>query len=305
MTSNKIVITGAAGLLGQHLIPSLKSRGYSEIVAIDKSAIDTAVLRRLHPEITVIEADIALHDGWQQALGNADALICCHAQIDGFGKHLFQCNNVLATRKLLDAARLNNVRYLVHISSASVNSACATLYSESKKLQEALVNQYDIPRAVLRPTLMFGTFDSRNLGWLARFMAKTPIFPIPGNGYYSRQPLYVGDLCNIIGKCVEKRVSGEFNISGLSKVNYVDLMRMIQKTLRLRTHFIEIPYGLFWLMLKMYGLIDRNPPFTTNQLKAFTTPDEFQVVDWPSIFGVAPTPLDEAIAKAFPYLPVA
>jgi nucleoside-diphosphate-sugar epimerase len=284
MSPEKIIITGAAGLLGHNLIPLIKLCVCSEIVAIDKNTTNTATLRRLHPDITVIEANLARDDGWQHALTNADALICCHAQIGGLNQHLFESNNVIATRRLLDAARLKHVRYLIHISSASVNSAALNLYSESKKAQEALVNMCDIPRVVLRPTLMFGLFDDRNLGWLARFMANTPVFPVPGDGCYSRQPLYIGDFCNFIMACVQKRVSGKYNISGLTQVNYIDLIRMIQKTLRLRTHIITIPYGLFWLLLKVYGLIDRNPPFTTDQLKAFTTPDEFEVIDWPNIF---------------------
>ncbi len=303
MASDKIVISGAGGLLGQNLIPCLKLQGCSEIVAIDKNPANTEILRQLHSDITVIEADLARDDGWQDALTNADVLICCHAQIGGLKRKLFESNNVLATRRLLDVARLKGVRYLVHISSASVNSTAVNLYSESKKAQEALVEMYDIPRVVLRPTLMFGWFDGKNLGWLARFMAKTPVFPFPGDGRYPRQPLYVGDFCNVIMACVQNRVSGKYNISGLTKVNYVDLVLMIRKTLRLRTRIIGIPYGLFWLLLKVYGLVNRDPPFTTDQLKAFTTPDEFEVIDWPNIFRVTPKPLEEAIVKTFLHLP--
>jgi nucleoside-diphosphate-sugar epimerase len=305
MASDKIVITGAAGLLGYNLIPCLKLRGCSEIVAIDKNAVNAAALRRLHSDITVIEADLAQDNGWQHALENADVLICGHAQIRGIKRNPFEKNNVIATRRLLEVARCERVRYLVHISSASVNSAAVDLYSESKKAQEALVDMYGFPTVVLRPTLMFGLFDRKNLGWLAQFMAKTPVFPVPGDGRYPRQPLYVSDFCNIIRVCIEKRISGKYNISGLTKVNYIDLVRMIQKTLRLRTRIIEIPYGLFWSLLKIYGFIDRDPPFTTDQLRAFTTPDEFEVIDWPSIFGVKPTSLDEAIAKAFLQTPYA
>jgi nucleoside-diphosphate-sugar epimerase len=299
MESDKIVITGAAGLVGQNLIPLLKLRGWAEIVAIDKDIANTAPFRQLHSNITIIEADLARDDGWQHALTNAGVLICCHAQIGGLKKGLFEINNIVATRRLLEVARLTGVRYLVHISSASVNSAAVTLYSESKKAQEALVDLCDIPKVVLRPTLMFGRFDRKNLGWLARFMAKTPVFPVPGNGRYPRQPLYIEDFCNVIVECVQERVLGQYNISGLTKVNYIDLVLMIKETLRLKARIIAVPYGLFWLLLKVYGLIDREPPFTTDQLKAFTTPDEFEVFGWPKFFRVTPTPLNKAIAKTF------
>ena len=58
---------------------------------------------------------------------------------------------------------------------------------------------------MLRPTLMFGWFDRKHLGWLARFMQRAPVFPIPGHGRYLRQPLYAGDFCDIIMACIEQR----------------------------------------------------------------------------------------------------
>ncbi len=45
--------------MGQNLIPRLKARGYTDIVALDKHKANVAILRQLHPDIAVIEADLA------------------------------------------------------------------------------------------------------------------------------------------------------------------------------------------------------------------------------------------------------
>jgi nucleoside-diphosphate-sugar epimerase len=55
----KIVITGAAGLVGQNLSPRLVGRGY-HVVGIDKHRRNLAILRELHPGIEAIEADLAI-----------------------------------------------------------------------------------------------------------------------------------------------------------------------------------------------------------------------------------------------------
>ena len=60
-----------------------------------------------------------------------------------------------------------------------------------------------------------------------------------------------------------------------------------------------IPYGLFWTLLKVNAIFDRDPAFTVGQLKALVTPDVFEVIDWPTIFGVRATPLQEALNKTF------
>ena len=60
-----------------------------------------------------------------------------------------------------------------------------------------------------------------------------------------------------------------------------------------------MPYPLFWSMLFVYGLFSRDPPFTTKQLAALATPDVFEVIDWPALFAVKPTPLKVALAETF------
>jgi len=56
---------------------------------------------------------------------------------------------------------------------------------------------------------------------------------------------------------------------------------------------------MFSLMLKANALVDKNPPFTSKQLEALVTPDVFEVIDWPGIFGVRATPLKEALETTF------
>jgi nucleoside-diphosphate-sugar epimerase len=294
------VLTGAAGLVGQNLVPRLKARGFNDIVAIDKHKTNTRILADLHPDITVIEADLAHDEGWQDALHGAEALIVGHAQIGGIDPNAFTDNNLVATERLLVAAKAAGIPYMVHISSSVVNSAAVDFYTESKKAQEQIALESGIPCVVLRPTLMFGWFDRKHLGWLARFMARVPVFPVPGNGRYLRQPLYAGDFCNIIMACLDRRISSQVhNISGLEKIDYIDLIRALRETLGLKTPIVTIPYHLFWVMLKAYSLIDRDPPFTTTQLKALVTPDVFEMIDWPGIFGVKQTPLSEALRETY------
>jgi nucleoside-diphosphate-sugar epimerase len=296
----RIVVTGAAGLVGQNLIPRLKARGYSDIVALDKHRHNIKILAQLHPDIRIVEADLAVAGGWEESFAGADALIQLHAQIGGLDPQEFENNNVTATTRVLAAARAAGIGYLVHVSSSVVNSASVDLYTESKKAQEKLALDSAIPTAVLRPTLMFGWFDRKHVGWLARFMARVPVFPVPGDGKFRRQPLYAGDFCAIIMACLEQRIAGRsFNISGLETIDYIDLIRTLRGVLDLKTRIVRIPYGLFWLLLRAYALVDRNPPFTTAQLKALATPDLFEVIDWPGLFGVTPTPLAEALRETF------
>lgn len=298
--NSKILIPGAAGLVGQNLIVFLKQAGYTNLVAIDKHPSNTKMLAKLHPDITVIEADLAEQGAWQDSCQDVEMIIMLQAQIGGLTIEPFIRNNVTSTKNVIAAAKKYNVPYIIHISSSVLESEAEDFYTQTKEEQEQLIINSGIPHCILRPTLMFGWFDRKHLGWLSRFMKKIPVFPIPSHGRFMRQPLYVGDFCNIIISAMHKQPSNEiFNISGREKIDYVDIIKSIKKTLGLRTWIVHIPYWLFWVLLKTYAIFDRDPPFTTSQLKALVTPDVFELIPWWEIFDVEPTPLDEALRKTY------
>ena len=297
--SRKIILTGGAGLVGQNLILTLKQKGYRRIISIDRSATNNAVIRKLHPDVTVIDADLAESGDWELEFADAGALVLLQAQISGLSYSVFERNTLRSTQRVLAAARRHDVPHLVHISSSVVNSRADDYYSRSKRAQEELVRRAGLETAILRPTLMFGWFDRKHLGWLARFMARSPVFPVPGNGRYIRQPLFELDFCAVISACLQRGITGEYNISGLERLEYIELIRMIREASGARTPIVRIPYRLFWLLLWTYALFDRHPPFTTQQLEALVIPEEFEMIDWPGIFGVTMTPLREALLRTF------
>jgi len=296
----KLVVTGAAGLVGQNLVVELLARGYANIVAIDKHEYNLGVLRRLHPEIRSVLADLAEPGDWIGELEGAACVIQLHAQITGKHAEPFVRNNIEATRHVLDAMHTHAVPYLVHVSSSVVVSVADDDYTHTKKAQEKLVVESGVRHCVLRPTLMFGWFDPKHLGWLSRFMEKSPVFPIPGDGKYMRQPLYERDFCRCIIACLEREPDGAiFDIVGDTRIDYVDIIRTIKRVKGLRTRIVHIPYGVFLFLLKLYALFSRKPPFTVDQLEALTAGDDFRGVDTAATFGVTQTPLDDAIRESY------
>ena len=291
MASRKIVITGAAGLVGQNLIPRLKQQNLGQIVAIDKHQKNAAILHKFHPDIRVIVEDLAEPGSWKGELEGCTHLVCGHAQIGGLHREEFVRNNVEATELLLEAAKRNRVGYIVNISSSVVNSKAVDNYTETKKAQEALVATSGIPQVILRPTLMFGWFDRKHVGWLARFMQRVPIFPVPGDGKFLRQPLYGGDFADIVAAALKSEITGAYNITGQERVDYIDLIRAVKSATHARARIVKVPYGAFWFLLKTNAIFDKNPAFTVEQLEALVTPDVFEVIDWPSIFNVRSTSL--------------
>ena len=212
MNQEKIIIAGGAGLVGFNLIAHLISIKYTNIVVLDKHIANLSMLKKIYPGLSIFYADLSDKGVWDSYLKNAKTIITLQAQIGGNDYGEFHRNNLLSTKNIIDAAKNYNVDNLIHISSSVINTSSTDFYTTTKRMQEKIILNSGLPFIILRPTLMFGWFDRKHLGWLRKFMKKTPIFPIPGNGKYIRQPLYVKDFCKIIVSCIKNKRKNESRI---------------------------------------------------------------------------------------------
>jgi len=300
MKDEKVVVTGAAGLVGQNLVLMMREAGYTRLVAIDRNGPNLRLLGQLNPGIRVVEADLAEPGSWQDEFEGATTVVVLHAQITGKTSAPFERNNLLASELVFAAIARARVPFTVHISSSVVNSVANDDYTNTKKAQEQMFLQSGLAGCVLRPTLMYGWFDPKHFGWLARFMEKVPVFPIPGHGRYMRQPLYERDFCRAILWCIENRPAGKvYDLVGNERIDYIDIIRAIRDVKGLRTPIVRIPYGLFDALLRLYALFSDKPPFTSSQLKALTAGDDFKGVDIEQTFGFRPTRFADGIRETF------
>ena len=299
-TKSRIIVTGAAGLLGQNLITELVLQGFEDILAIDKDQVNLDILHKLHPQVKCLQADLSEKGSWEDEFKDKDILFLLQAQITGSTYEPFKKNTVTSTKNVIEAVKKYPVEFTVFVGSSVVNSVADDNYTRSKKAQEALISNSDLPHCVARPTLMFGWFDPKHLGWLSRFMEKVPVYPIPGNGEFLRQPLYARDFARILIKCAElQNNKAIYDVVGNEDVTYIDIIRKIKKVKGLHTIILKIPVWLFRLLLKTYALFVKNPPFVADQLDALMAGDYFKGVDVEKTFGMKLTPFEEALTETF------
>jgi uncharacterized protein YbjT (DUF2867 family) len=185
-------------------VARLKARGYRNIVVLDKHRANLAMLRRCSPASRSNTPTWPNRATWSRHFdrrlhrGHAAGADRRH-RLPGFRAQQRRCSTRLSSTDQAPAGP----RGWSTISSSVVVSVADDFYTRSKKEQERMVLASGMPCPILRPTLMFGWFDRKHLGWLSRFMRKVPVFPIPGHGRYMRQPLYVGDFSNVIISCIE------------------------------------------------------------------------------------------------------
>jgi UDP-glucuronate 4-epimerase len=222
--SRRIVVTGAAGFVGSHLVDTLLARG-DTVVGIDSftSYYDPDTKRqnldgaRDHDAFTLVDADLRSTD-LMPILDGVDTIFHQAAQpgvrlswSDGFGE--YASNNVLATQRLLEAARDCEVRRVVYASSSSVygnQERYPTVetdlprpyspYGVTKLAAEHLCGLYaenwGLHTVALRYFTVFGPRQRPDMSIhrLCEAALTGASFPRFGDGEQIREFTYVGDI---------------------------------------------------------------------------------------------------------------
>jgi nucleoside-diphosphate-sugar epimerase len=295
----KIIITGAAGLVGLNLISKLNKKDYS-IVAIDKNGANLDLIKKINPSVKVFCADLSqLNPSWMELFKDANCVIQLQAQISDSEKGPYIKNNIDSVKNVVEVCEKLKIKNLIHISSSVVISIAKDNYSNTKKDGEEIVKKSGVPHTILRPSLMYGCFDIKHMGFLMKFLRKVPfVYPIPGNGEYIRQPVYVEDLIDIIIRLIEEKPKNEiWNIIGKEQIYFIDMLKQFAKVEGRNRIFLKIPIPLFLIMLKVYNFLFSEKPFVPAQLNALIAGDIFPVDSWDEKFHVRYTPFEEGVKK--------
>ena len=217
-----VLVTGAAGFIGSHLSESLVRlgwhvRGLDAFTDTYDPRLKRANLRALlhHPRFELITADLAIAD-LADVLDGVDlvAHLAGEAGVTSswgseFPRYLQR--NVLATQRLLEAARVRGVARMVYASSSSVYGghdlpSAASLprpispYGASKLAGESLVSAYahgfGVPAVSLRYFSVYGPRQRPDMAahrFIEAALDKRPLI-VYGDGRQARDFTYVDDI---------------------------------------------------------------------------------------------------------------
>lgn len=290
----RIVITGAAGFVGMHMVPYLIQEGYA-VTALVKNKSEK---KKIPLESKVMVVNLSKKGDWQRELKGNDLIVHLAAQISAKTSTPFIKNNVVATKNLIRAAKLSKISQIVLFSSAAVTSIRLDAYAQTKKEKEEIVKKSKLKYAIIRPSMIYGPGDNKNVGWLIAIVKKLPIIPLPGGGNFGRQPLYVMDICKIVGKIAARKLDNKiYEIHGFEYITMKKMVKTIKKALGSNKISISVPIIFLFFAIKIAEIIFSKPKFTTDQIISLTSGEKFKGEAWWLSFDIIPTRFEAGVAK--------
>ena len=236
----RILLTGATGFVGRHLLPELASD--HEVVALTRAPPPSA----LAPLCDWVEADLSEPLRREALPQQVDAVIHLaqseHYKAFPDGADDVFAVNVAATQQLVEYAVAAGASHVVFTSTGGVYGhsderlsetapvSPLDFYLSSKLAAELLIGNYRslVNVVVFRPFFVYGAGQENMLvPRLARRVIDGERIEIQGDPGLRINPLHVRDAARTFAPALARDDSGLFNIAGDEAVTLTDLVRRL------------------------------------------------------------------------------
>ncbi len=251
-----IAVIGATGEVGYRLVQALHSS--HRIVAIVRN-LDKRDFSR-YPGVEVRHvADISKVGDLAASLKGCEAIV--NTGYIWFAEFILQA--VLESQA--------PVRHIVFTGSTGIFTRLPSASAERKRKAEAFIQEhYRLPWTIIRPTMIYGHKDDRNISRLVQAVARYPVMPLIGKGSSLIQPVLIHDLVKAYGTALlnTRYYNKAYNIGGSKAYSNRELIACAATSVGRPARLIALPAALVRsgvAVLSMLGL----SPISKEQAQRF------------------------------------
>jgi nucleoside-diphosphate-sugar epimerase len=161
-------------------------------------------------------------------------------------------SSIFHSPALLEACRES--KRLIVVSSTGVFSKHRSRAAQIVEMERLVMNS-GVPSTILRPTMIYGTPDDRNISRLVRFLERSRVVPLPSAGKARFQPVHVTDLARCILAClsIAGSIDKSYNVPGGNAHSLAEIVRIIAGLLGRRVFIVPVPLALASLAVRTMG----------------------------------------------------
>ncbi len=244
-----LLVTGITGHSGSHFLKELANNAYSgPIRCVVRETSNTAEIDNAVLDITKAVGDLEDQEFLDRAMVGVDTVV-----------HIA---SIYHSRAVVRAAVRNDVRRILLVHTTGIYSKYKSASDEYSNIERD-IEQFiadegsTIGVVYLRPTMIYGYLNDRNMSVFIRMVDRFRLFPVINHGKSLLQPVHGGDLGRAYYQVLVRSeiLRGDYVLSGERPISMRELFELISDALHKRTTFISVPLELGVLLARVLRLL--------------------------------------------------
>jgi len=295
-----ILVTGATGFVGRHLVTRLCSDGH-EVRCLVRPGSDRSVLPA--DAVEFVAGDVTDRSSLSRAAAGAEAIVHLVAIIVERGDATFESIHVNGTRNVVAAAQQAGVGRLLYVSNLGTRPQAISRFHRTKWQAEKLIRggAEAADRAygwtIVRPSIIFGEGDGFTRSVIS-LLRKGPLIPLPGSGRTRLQPMFIDDLTACIAWCLahDEAVGQTYEVGGPEHLTFERIVDIVAGRLGIGKPKLHVPMPLMFLLAYAQEVLAREPEVTVDQLKMMSEDNVCEPGVLKDTFGIEPTRFEDGLS---------
>jgi NADH dehydrogenase len=286
-----ILITGATGYVGRHLVARFIAQGERPRCLVR----DINRAKRLLPvsKLELVTGATTSPDSLDAAVHGVDTII--HAAFLTADKkqsagNEYEKTNVQGTANLIKAAKQAGVKRMIEMSGLGTKPDKPGSYMQGRYLSEKMLKESGLDWTIIQPSVLFGK-NAPFVKGLADLIRTAPVVPLIGNGKILFQPIWVEDVITVIAKVLEDpehTTKRTYTIGGPAYYSFTQIIDVLLKTMHKQRFKVPAPTPLVAIGAAAMEAVFSHPPITKAAMTIFTFDNITDLQSVERAFGFTP-----------------
>jgi uncharacterized protein YbjT (DUF2867 family) len=264
-----ILVTGASGYLGSHLVKRLADMGRPVRAMVHNRQRARKEGRLAGLDIDWVEADVTRPDTLGPVMRGVLGVVHTVAIAIEKGGRSYEEINYQGTVNVVEETKAAGLRRFINISQLGADSTLPYRFLASKGKAQEYVATSGLDWTALRPSVIWGPGDEF-ANTFARLAPFSPIiYPIVGDGQARFQPVWVEDVVScIVGALDDPGTIGkEYELGGPEVLTLEGIERRTLAAVGARRTMVHVPLPLMRILVTLMEKLLPAPPVTRSLLE--------------------------------------
>jgi uncharacterized protein YbjT (DUF2867 family) len=268
-----ILITGATGYIGRHLVRRLSDQGSRPRCLVRD--VGRAALLFASEQVELVQGDTTRPETLAGALPGVDIIV--HAAFLTADRketpgNRYRATNVEGTTNLVRAASGAGVGRFIEISGLGTCPSTPGSYMQGRYLAEEVVKESSLAWTIIQPSVLFGE-DAPFLKGLCGLIRASPVVPLIGGGKVLLQPVSVEDVVDVVLSVLaspEQSNRRTLTIGGPARYSFAQIIESLLQSMQKRRITLPVPLPLLDSAAALLQALLPRPPLTRAALTLFS-----------------------------------